>query len=105
MKILKNLRDKRETFEINYNEMNDIIKNNDNVIILDVRSPQEYEEGHINGAINLPLYELCQNIKYKIKNENDIIIAYCSSGIRSKRAVKELKKCGYKNSYSLKDGL
>lgn len=96
---------KRENFDITYEEMKYIKQTNQEVILLDVRSPQEFEEGHINGAINLPLYELCKNAKNKINDTNRIVICYCATGIRSKKAVKILQKCGYKNVYNLKNGI
>ena len=74
-------------------------------IILDVRSPQEYQEGHIDGAILIPEYELVKKAKEKLKNKEENIVIYCQSGIRSKRAQKELQEMGYKNVYNLYNGL
>lgn len=88
--------------EINYDQMLEIIKNNYTVII-DVRSKNEYNEGHINGAINIPLSKI--NSVIKIANKNDIIIVYCKLGIRSKKAVDILNKMGYNNVFSLKNGI
>ena len=73
--------------------------------IVDVRSIQEYNEYHITGAINIPVFEL----KYKIGNYNisksDTIIVYCQSGARSQKALLELIEMGYKNVYQLEGGL
>ena len=74
-------------------------------ILLDVRSPQEYEEGHINGAILIPEYELKRDAEKILTNKEEIIIAYCSTGTRSKKAQKELKEKGYKYVYNLYNGL
>lgn len=104
-KILNFLKYKRENNEINYEEMKYIKQTNKDVILLDVRSPQEFQEGHLEGAINLPLYEICTNIKYRIKDKNSIIICYCATGLRSKKSVNILKKCGYANVYNLKNGI
>ena len=84
--------------------MNDIIKNNSKVLLLDVRSLQEYNEGHLNGAINIPLSELKTKANI-ILNKNDIIICYCQVGERSKKAVIILNKLGYSNVYTLEGGL
>ncbi len=73
-------------------------------IIIDVRSPQEYEEEHVNGAILIPEYEIKKSIESKVKNKNQNIVVYCSSGSRSKKAQKILKKLGYKNVYNLYNG-
>ncbi len=104
-KVLRNLKRGKENSEITFEELKKTIKNNENIILLDVRSPQEYKEGHLKNAINIPIYELCINMKKIAKNKSDIIIAYCLSGKRSKKAVKELKKCGFKNVYSLYGGI
>lgn len=96
---------KRESYEISYKELKEIIKTNSDVVLLDVRSPQEFIEGHLKNAINVPLYELCGSIENKMKCKENIIIAYCLSGKRSKMAVKKLKRMGFKNVYSLKDGI
>ena len=95
----------RTKTDIGKEEMREILKNNNNVIILDVRSPQEYEEGHIDGAINIPNYELYYKTPRVIKNKETIIIAYCTLGLRSKKATKILKKMGYKNIYHLDGGI
>ena len=74
-------------------------------IIVDVRSTQEYNEGHISGAINIPHYEIIKNVKNIIKNKNDNIILYCQMGTRSTEACKNLKRLGYMNLYNLYGGL
>lgn len=73
-------------------------------IILDVRSPQEYGEGHIDGAILIPEYELRVKAREILKDKNQTIIAYCPSGFRSKRAQRLLKNMGYQNVYNLYKG-
>ena len=70
-------------------------------IIVDVRSEQEFKEGHINGAINIPLYKVKSDFQKKVKNKNEYIVLYCTSGIRSKRAQNILISMGYTNVYNL----
>lgn len=74
-------------------------------ILIDVRSPQEYNEGHIDNSILLPEYEILKKIKDIIPNKNTRIILYCSSGTRSKKAQEELEKMGYKNIYNVLNGV
>lgn len=105
MNILKFFSFNRQNQNLSLNEIKEIIKNNNNVILVDVRSRQEFSEGHLNGSINIPLYELEQCCESKLKDKNSIIIAYCQCGMRSRKAVALLKKHGYKNVYHLKDGL
>ena len=73
--------------------------------IIDVRSSQEYNEGHIAGAINIPYYEINRNIDKIINDKNKEIVLYCESGSRSKQAYKKLIKLNYKNVYNLIGGI
>lgn len=74
-------------------------------VIIDVRSPQEYREGHIDGAISIPEYDIKKEAEKRIINKNKDIVVYCSSGGRSKKAQKQLKKLGYNQVYNLYNGL
>ena len=104
--IFKNLKYCRNNErDININELMYVISTNPNSILLDVRSPQEYKEGHLNGAINIPLYELEMCCDCNLKEKDKIVIVYCQSGIRSKKAIKILNKNGFKNLYHRRDGL
>ena len=89
--------------DISYNEMIDIL-NIYSAKLIDVRSNQEFKEGHINGSINIPLCDIKKEIPKKISNKNTYIIVYCTSGIRSKKAQKLLNSMGYQNIYNLIDG-
>ena len=86
-------------------EMKEILRANNNVILLDVRSHQEYKEGHLERSINIPLYDLQKEALSKIRNKEDIVIVYCSAGIRSKKAVQILRKMGYINLYNIEGGI
>lgn len=74
-------------------------------IIVDVRSPQEFKEDHINGAICIPEYNIKREAQNIIKNKNSTIIVYCSTGHRSKKAQEKLKKLGYSNVYNVYGGI
>lgn len=89
-------------FDVNIEELKN--KQREGAIILDVRSPQEYKEGHLDSAILIPEYEINSRVENELKNKNDIIVVYCSSGIRSKRVQEKLKNKGYKNVYNLYNG-
>ena len=66
-------------------------------IILDVRSEEEYNNGHIESSINLPLDNI-EDINYK---KDTKIIVYCQSGNRSKQAALKLIDMGYTNVYDM----
>lgn len=86
-------------------EVKEMMQSNSNIILLDVRNHQEYEEGHLNGAINIPTYDLYRNAPKILKDKEAIIIAYCTVGVRSKNAINILRKMGYKNLYHLDGGI
>ena len=68
-------------------------------IILDVRTPGEYESGHIKGSLNIPVNKLGEKLN-KLNNKQKPIIACCASGMRSSSAVSLLKRAGYENVYN-----
>lgn len=74
-------------------------------VIVDVRSPQEFQEGHIDGAISIPEYEIKKEAEKRLMDKNQNIVVYCSSGGRSKKTQKLLKKLGYSHVYNLYNGL
>ncbi len=67
----------------------------DNFTVIDVRDMEEYQEGHIPGAINIPVATFAS--RSEILDKKKQIIVYCNSGGRSYNAYRKLKKLGYKN--------
>ena len=65
-----------------------------NAVLIDVRTKEEYDQGHIPNSINLPLSELDQILK-EVPDKNTPLFVYCQSGSRSARAVKSMKKASY----------
>ena len=66
-------------------------------IIIDARTQEEYDEGHIPGAILIPEYEIADRAEKELLDKNQLILIYCRSGRRSKIAAEELVKLGYTN--------
>lgn len=95
----------RSKNNITKDEMKFMLRNYSNVVLLDVRSPQEFMEGHLNNAINIPTYEIYSKAPKIIKDKETIIIAYCTVGIRSENAIRILERLGYKNLYHLEGGI
>lgn len=93
-----------ENKEISYKKLQEMMDKDKYAILLDVRSPQEFNEGHLSGAINIPLYDFKKKLN-KLPNKESLIIIYCTSGHRSKQAKEKLEKMGYENVYHLKNGL
>ena len=64
-------------------------------VILDVRTEQEYAEGHIPGAILIPDYEISEKAESVLTDKDQLILVYCRSGRRSKNAAEALEEMGY----------
>lgn len=64
-------------------------------VIVDVRTPQEYAAGHIDGAINIELGSIAQGVAKAGIGKDDTIKLYCQSGVLSGRALTTLKDLGY----------
>ncbi|EJL72175.1 rhodanese-like domain-containing protein [Chryseobacterium populi] len=68
-------------------------------IILDVRTKNEYDGGHIKNSVNIPVDQLQKNLS-KLKDKNKPIITCCASGMRSASAKSILQNNGYKNVHN-----
>ena len=90
--------------DISYEDLKELMRNRE-IYLIDVRSGQEYEEGHLDSAINIPIYNIEKEISKNVKTKDDTIILYCSSGSRSKKAKSILEKLGYSEVYNLKEGI
>ena len=68
------------------------------MIIIDVREPEEYRSGHVEGAINIPPNELnIHNEKLTNINKDEEIVVYCISGARSHTSINVLAGMGFTN--------
>ena len=79
--------------------------NNPDFIIVDVRTPEEYSEGHINNSININYTSDKFGDQVKSLNRNKEYIIYCRSGRRSAEALKVFKDLGFKKIYNIKEGI
>ena len=68
----------------------------ENAILLDVRTPQEYREGHIPGSKNVPLQTI-DKVTSITENKDTALFVYCYSGARSRQATAMLQHMGYTN--------
>lgn len=76
-----------------------VIMANFDVVVLDVRSREEYLDGHIPEAILLPNTEIKDKIEQLALTSDQIIVVYCKSGNRSRQAAETLVALGYTNIY------
>lgn len=82
--------------KISSDEALEMINSNKDVIVIDVRRKEEYQSGHISGAINIPNESIDTKIK-ELPDYNQTILVYCQSGNRSRQASNKLIKLGYQN--------
>lgn len=75
----------------------ELMQTEKNYIILDVRTPGEYAEGHIPKAVLLPNETIGSQPPVELPNKEQLIMVYCRSGNRSKQAAQKLAKLGYTN--------
>ncbi|MBK5240967.1 MAG: rhodanese-like domain-containing protein [Clostridium sp.] len=71
------------------------------IILLDVRTKEEYESGHIKDSILMPVDTLAEEAEKNLVDKEAIIFTYCRSGSRSRAADNILVEQGYKNVYNL----
>ncbi len=91
-----------EVPEISVRELKEKLDNGENVFVLDVREPHEYQVANI-GARLIPLNELPERMHEL--NQNDEIAIHCKTGGRSAKAVKLLRDAGFTNVYNVKGGI
>lgn len=84
---------------ISCSEMKKLLEEDDKAMLIDVRTKEEYAEGHLDGAVNIEYRELIDKINDVDKSTN--IIVYCKTGNRSDLSYNELKNSGFVNVYDL----
>lgn len=82
---------------ISAEEAKQIMDTEEGYIILDVRTQEEYDEGHIPGAILIPNTEIEARAEEVLTDKDQLILVYCRSGRRSKLAAEILVELGYTN--------
>jgi len=85
--------------KISHVEAKKIMDSDNGAVVLDVREPDEVEQGYIDGAVFIPngsVEKMASNI---IPDKNTVILVYCRSGRRSKEACEKLVRLGYLNVF------
>ena len=83
--------------QITPEEAKKIMDSGEEHIVLDTREQDEYDEGHIPGAILIPYTEIENKAEEMLTDKDKLILVYCRSGRRSKIAAESLSKLGYTN--------
>lgn len=69
--------------------------------VIDVRSPEEYNSGHLRNAVNIPLDTIETAVPQRFGDKQQVLLLHCQSGVRSAMAVRKLKAIGYPNVFNL----
>lgn len=90
-----NINEQKQYTQVSMEEAIAIMETEQDYIILDVRTSEEYSEYHIPNAINIPNETIGTNEILELQNKEQLILVYCRSGNRSKQAAKKLADLGY----------
>ena len=85
--------------QISQEQAKEMMEKDDGHVVVDVRRQDEYDAGHIPGAILIPNESINKDQPEELPDLNQIILVYCRSGNRSKQAAQELFDMGYTNIY------
>ncbi|HKM20481.1 MAG TPA: rhodanese-like domain-containing protein [Lachnospiraceae bacterium] len=97
-KLGKGQADEVNTYiSVSAEEAKEYMDKEENYIILDVRTQEEYDAGYIPGAILIPDFEIADRAEKELPDKDQLILVYCRSGNRSKKASAQLVAMGYTN--------
>lgn len=88
-------------YKISAEEAKQMMEEDSNLVILDVRMPSEFSRSHISGAVNIPDTEIRATAPKLIADKNTTILVYCRNGRRSALAAQDLSNLGYLNVYDI----
>ena len=94
---------KQESGDVTVETAKSLIEGRPNLVILDVRTPSEFDDGHIEGAINIPVDDLVGRLDELSIDEE--LLVYCRTGNRSARAVETLQDNGFTKIFHIEEGI
>ena len=86
-------------------KFSEIISNDKSVIIIDVRTPDEFNKGHLKNSLNVNWFDENFDENLNIFSKDLPVLVYCLSGGRSSKANERIKSLGFKNVYELDGGI
>ena len=81
--------------QISAEEAKNLMDTETDYVILDVRTQEEYDQGHIPGAVVIPHTEIAARAEEELPRKEQMLLVYCRSGNRSKQAARALAELGY----------
>jgi rhodanese-related sulfurtransferase len=91
--------------DISFSQFRELSLQDEDFILIDVRSREEYKSGHMPGAINLNVLEATFRDKIKVLNPDKSYYIYCRSGFRSRQAALVMAMRGFTKIYNLSGGI
>jgi rhodanese-related sulfurtransferase len=96
---------KQSVREIGVDDAKTLLESKQSLLLVDVREDNEWEAGHLPGAVHIGRGVLEKGIEQHAPNEKTPIVVYCHSGARSALAAQTLQKMGYTNVSSMAGGI
>ena len=90
--------------QLNSPEIKEVLKKNKAIVVLDVRTPEEFAAGHLKGAQNIDIRQQDAYSKLDKLNPKTTYLVYCRTNHRSGMAVDYMMQKGFKNVYQMRDG-
>jgi rhodanese-related sulfurtransferase len=88
----------KDAHQITAQELQEALGKDKKIMVIDVRSPQEFATGHIPGAVNIPIEDLARKLEDLKVPKDTTLVTMCEHGGRSSRAAVEMGKLGYKTT-------
>ncbi len=95
----------RDIPELSVNEVQNLLKKGEKIVLLDVREKEERELGYLRDSIFIPRAELPEKVEKFLPEKDVPVVIYCAAGVRSLLAAKTLKNMGYSNVFSMREGI
>ena len=89
----------RRSGQVSLKEGSDLVKQG--AMVIDVRTPAEFNSGHLSQAFNMPVDEIASLLPDSVKDKNRVILLHCKTGLRSKKAKSALTNQGYTNVFDM----
>jgi len=88
---------------VSASDFNDLLS--DNVVLIDIRTPQEFDERHISGAVNIDFYSSSFRNELNSLDKDKVYLIYCRTGSRTNTASEIMKNLGFEKVYVLRGGI
>lgn len=90
---------------LNASELQNALEKEKDFVLVDVRTPDEHEAGHLSGSLLVPLDTIDRNAENVLTDKDKKLFVYCRTGRRSAEAVGKLRSMGYTNVYDVSGGI